>query len=149
MDTNPNKASYNTSIAGWSFALARALDDYGIDAAKVFDDAGINLAGIGSAADRLPVSGVQQVWHYAAQNTDESFGIAVSHYLNPASFHALGSALWFSSSLLECLERLIRYRCVISHQFFCELLEEDGAYRLVLVDERSIKSEVTDETFIA
>ena len=93
-----NSARYNTSIAGWSFAVARALDSYGLDASQVFADAGVDLHGIDSAAARLPVSSIQQVWRYAAENTDDYFGIAVSNYLTPASFHALGFALWSSST---------------------------------------------------
>jgi hypothetical protein len=42
----------NTSIAGWSFALARALEGYGIDSKKVFRDAGIDLDEVTSAAAR-------------------------------------------------------------------------------------------------
>ena len=144
----PQTAQYNTSIAGWSFALARALDSYGIDSSRVFSDAGIQLAAVESPAQRLAVSSVQQVWRYAMDHTDGNFGITVASYLTPASFHALGYALWSSSTLKEAFERLIRYRCVISHMFFCELEQEEGGYRLALVDERSIKSEVTTDAFL-
>jgi AraC-like DNA-binding protein len=139
----------NTSIAGWSFALARALEDYGIDALQVFREAGIELDEVPSAAARLPVSSVQQVWRYAAEHTDGYFGITVSAYLGPASFHGLGFALWSSSTLKDFLERFIRYRCVLSHAFFCELLEEDDCYRLTLVDERSIKSTITKDAALS
>ena len=135
----------NTSIAGWSFALARALEGYGIDSKKVFRDAGIDLDEVTSAAARLPVSNVQKVWRYAAEHCDDYFGITVSGFLQPASFHALGFALWSSSTMQEFIERFIRYRCVLSHMFFCELLEENDCYRLTMVDERSIKSAITND----
>jgi AraC-like DNA-binding protein len=45
----------------------------------------------------------------------------------------------------EFIERFIRYRCVLSHMFFCELLEENDCYRLTMVDERSIKSAITND----
>jgi AraC-like DNA-binding protein len=149
MEPSLNSARYNTSIAGWSFALANGLDSYGIDSRQLFLDAGIDLDAIDSAAQRLPVESVQQVWRFAEENYDEYFGIVVAQQLTPASFHALGFALWSSASLLDFLERLIRYRCVISHKFFCELLEEEQGYRLILVDERSLKSQVTHDTFMA
>jgi len=139
----------NTSIAGWSFALARALEDYGIDALAVFRQAGIDLDQIPSAAARLPVSSVQQVWQYAAEHTDDYFGVVVSGFLDPASFHGLGFALWSSSTLKDFIERFIRYRCVLSHMFFCDLLEEDDCYRLTLVDERSIKSTNTKDAALS
>jgi AraC-like DNA-binding protein len=138
---------YRTSIAGWSYALADALEDYEISSADIFAKAGIELANIDGPDARLPVNSVQQVWKYATENTDDAFGLAVSAHLKPPSFQALGLGLHCSSTLLELLERLIRYRCVVSHMFFCELLEEDDCYRLMLVDERSVKSETTHDAF--
>ena len=141
-------ANYETSIAGWSFALADALESYDIDSQQVFRDAGIDLAAVDSACARLPVSSVQQVWRYAESNTDDYFGIRVSQYLTPASLHALGFALWCSSSLRDYFERYIRYRCVLSHMHFCELIERDDHYLLNLVDDRSIKSEITQDAAV-
>jgi len=146
MRENPRAVHYDTSIASWSFALARALDSYGLDSEKIFHDAGIELKEVTSPDARLPVSNVQKVWRYAAENTDDYFGFIVSGFLTPASFQALGYALWSSSTVKECIERFIRYRCVISHRFFCELLEEDEYYRVTMVDERSLKSEITNDT---
>jgi hypothetical protein len=140
---------YETSIAGWSFALADALRSYGIDADQVFaQQAGIELAAISSPAQRLPVSGVQQVWRYAEEHTDDLFGIRAAGFLTSASLHALGFALMCSSTLKDYFERYIRYRCVLSHMHFCELLEDDDCYRLRLVDERRVKSEITQDAAI-
>lgn len=143
MSDNPQ---YATSIASWSFALANGLEHYGIDPSAVFLDAGIDLAGIDSPYARLPVSSVQQVWRYAYENTDEMFGVVVSQFLSPASFHALGFGLYTSPTLKEMLERLVRYRCVISHMHFSELLEEDDCYRFSTTDERTLKTNITHDT---
>lgn len=143
---NPDR--YETSIAGWSFALADALESYSIDAQQVFHDAGIDLATVSSPADRLPVSKVQQVWQYAEENTDDYFGVRVAEFLTPASLHALGFALYNSSTLKDYFERYIRYRCVLSHMHFCELIEEDNCYRFSLVDERTVKSEITQDAAV-
>lgn len=140
---------YDTSIAGWSFALADALDSYDIDARGVFADAGIDLGAINSPAERLPVSKVQQVWRYAGQHTDEHFGPRVAGFLTPASLQALGFALYSSSTLKDYFERYIRYRCVLSHMHFCELVEEADCYRFCLVDERKLKSEITNDAATA
>jgi AraC-like DNA-binding protein len=136
---------YETSIAGWSFALSDALDSYGIDAKRVFYNAGIDLGSVSSPAARLPVSSVQQVWRFAQENTDDYFGIHVSKFLTPASLHALGFALWSSSTLRDFFERYIRYRCVLSHMHFCELIEEENCFTLILVDKRSVRSEITQD----
>jgi AraC-like DNA-binding protein len=139
----------NTSIAGWSLAIARALEAYDVDAGKVFSAADINLEAIVSTDERLPVKGVQQVWRWAEHNTDEYFGIRVAENICPASFQALGYALWSSSTMLEFLQRLIRYRCVISQRFFCDLVEDENQYRFLLVDQRTVKSEITHDTLMS
>ncbi len=136
---------YNTSIAGWSFALADALNSYGHDATQVFKDVGIDLESIDSPAARLPVDRVQQVWRYAEDNTDDYFGVHVSEFITPTSLHALGFALWCSSTLKDLFERYIRYRCVLSHMHFCELVEQEDSFSLNLVDERAVKSEITQD----
>lgn len=138
--------NYATSIASWSLALAKGLQAYGIDPVSVFATAGIDLTSVESPCSRFPVSCVQKVWRYAYENTDEFFGITVSQFLNPASFHALGFGLYASSTLKEMLERLIRYRCVVSHKFFAELLTEGNYYVLTTADERIIKTNVTHDT---
>ena len=138
-------AGYATSIAGWSLALAHTLAEYGVDARAIFLEAGLDLEQVTSASDRLPISAVQQVWRFAGANTDNLFGLRMSAHLQPASLHALGFALWCSSTMKEFFERYIRYRCVLSHLHFCEFFREEADYRLVLVDERNIKSEITND----
>ena len=140
-----NRSRYETSIAGWSFAIADALGDYGFDSREIFLQAGINLDEIHSACDRLPVAAVQRVWQFADANTDGCFGIRVSQKLTPASLQALGFALWCSATPREMFERYIRYRCVLSHMHFCELTDAAGLVRLSLVDERIIRSEITND----
>ena len=141
-------AKYETSIASWSFALADALNSYGIDAAPLFLEAGIDLSSVTSPATRLPVASVQQVWRYAEQHTDAYFGSRVAQFLTPASLHALGFGLMCSTTLKDYFERYIRYRCVLSHMHFCELIQDEHGFRLSLVDEREVKSEVTQDAAI-
>jgi len=130
-------------------AVANALELYGYEADDIFKDAGIDLSDIESPHSRLPVSRVQKVWRFAYENTDECFGVNVSHFLGPASMHALGFGLHASSTLKELLERLVRYRCVISHMFFAELIEQEGGYLFSTVDERAIKTSITHDALFA
>lgn len=137
--------SHSTSIASWSIAIGRTLELYGHNANDVFKKADIDLEGIESPHSRLAVDCVQKVWEFAYQNTDESFGVKVSQFLGPASFHALGFGLYSSSTLKELLERLIRYRCVVSHMFFAELVEHEDGYLFTTADKRAVKTNVTND----
>lgn len=135
-----------TSIASWSLAMAEGLKTYGLDPHQIFIDTGIELSNISSPFDRLPVSSVQKVWRYIHENTDEQFGIVAASFLNIGSFHALGFGLLCSASVKELLQRLIRYRCIISHMFFAELIEGDDQVIFSTVDERRIKTTITHDT---
>jgi len=44
--THTTKGQYNTSIAGWSFAIADALVQYGVDAHDIFSLNGIDLEAV-------------------------------------------------------------------------------------------------------
>lgn len=136
---------YDTSIAGWSFAIASALETYGIDASEVFFNVGIELAQIATPHERLPVSLVEQVWQYAASETDGSFGIRVAQQLTPASLQALGLLLFCSETPQRLFERYIRYRCVLSHRHFCEMVVKGKEVHVDLVDERERRSEITND----
>jgi AraC-like DNA-binding protein len=136
---------HNTSIAGWSIAIADALRHYGHDANDVFSTCGIELNGLQSPQDRLPVERVQRVWQYAESHCDDAFGLVVAQALSPVSLHALGAGLWCSANLQEFFERYIRYRSVLSHSHFCELVEDEDGLHFRLVDERPLKSEITHE----
>jgi AraC-like DNA-binding protein len=142
-------SQYETSIAGWSFAIADALASYGLEPTEIFRRAGIAIDEVDSPSARLPVDSVQQVWQFAHAHTDDCFGIRVAQHLTPASLHAMGLSLWCSNTLRELFERYIRYRCVLSHMHFCELIDEGESVRLSLVDERRIKSEITNDAATA
>lgn len=137
--------AYATSIASWSMAIGNALEVYGIDPVKIFADVGIDLKSADSAFARFPVESVQKVWRYAYEHTDEDFGLTVSQFLGPASFSSLGFGLYASSTLLEMLERIVRYRCVISHSFFAELIDRGDHVVLSTSDKRSIKTPITGD----
>lgn len=147
--TTDNDSYHATSIASWSLAVANALALYDYDADDVFRDAGIALKAIKSPHSRLHVSRVQKVWKFAYENTDECFGVNVSRFLKPASLHALGFGLHSSSTIKELLQRLIRYRCVISHMFFAELIEQDDNYLFTTVDKRTVKTNITHDALFA
>jgi len=91
------------------------------------------------------VSRVQRVWQYADEHCGSAFGLAVANYLTPVSLHALGVGLWCSSYLQDFIERYVRYRSVLSHSHFSELIKEEGEFHFVMIDERPLKTEVTHE----
>ncbi len=137
----------STSITSWCCAIGLALKDYGIDHKKVFEDVGLDWSmAAAQPYDRFPVELVQKIWQYAYDHTDECFGVTVASHLTPASFHALGYALCSSETLLQLLERLTRYRSVISQRFFAEILIEEEKVFLSCTDQRDIKTNVTHDT---
>lgn len=136
-----------TSIASWSYALGRTLQDYGLDHVSIFCDVGLDWSASEKYPyERFPVARVQQVWQYAYANTDELFGVSVVKHLTPASFHCLSYSLYSSDTILGLLERLVRYRSVISQLVFAELLIDDDKVVFITTDQRAIKTNVTNDT---
>ncbi|NIB40810.1 AraC family transcriptional regulator [Pseudomaricurvus alkylphenolicus] len=134
-------SAYGSSISGWALAVARALDTYGIDSKSVFREAGIELERVFSSQSRVPVARMQNVWKHAAERLEQDdFGYSVAANLTPASFHGLSFGLYASQTLLELLERLIRYRRVISCSYNLRLDDRNDSIILTFDDQRQVKS---------
>jgi AraC-like DNA-binding protein len=92
---------------------------------------------------------MQNVWRYGSKFIEqEYFGYSVAASLNPASFNGLIPGLYASQTLLEMLQRFIRYRKVISHSFDVKLIDQGDSILLLINDKRQIKTEATSITTI-
>jgi hypothetical protein len=133
--------SFNSSIFGWGYAVSRVLDAHGMNSSEVFSKAGINLQQSNSLYNRFPVAHMQNVWRYGSKFIEqEYFGYSVAASLNPASFNGLIPGLYASQTLLEMLQRFIRYRKVISHSFDVKLIDQGDSILLLINDKRQTKT---------
>ena len=93
--------------------IARAIDTYGCDSDELFQRAGLDHERLSQPLARYAYPSIQRLWALAVDATgDACFGLRVSSFWHPTTFHALGYSWLASRNLAEGFERLVRYSSV-------------------------------------
>jgi AraC-like DNA-binding protein len=80
---------------------------------------------------RFPLSATTRLWQLAARETgDENLGLWVSRHSTHTTFHALGYAFMASRTLLEAMQRVVRFNGMVSDAANVELLSIGDNYAL-------------------
>ena len=100
-----------TTLASITPLLASALrEDYDIDPAPLYIQAGIPLAPPESPQTRYPLADIRHLWELARDASgDEPIGLTPGRYARPSNFYAFGYSWSASSTLLGAMQRLTRY----------------------------------------
>jgi AraC-like DNA-binding protein len=117
-----------TTIAGPARLIGETLSShYAQDPMPVYRQAGIDPARIDVSGARYPYSAMQKLWEASVQATgDPCFGLKVGQNIRPTTFHALGFSWIASRTLLESLQRFVRYsRLVTTAPLSLNLCKED------------------------
>lgn len=109
-------AKYST-IAAWAMAIARALSSTGIDAAAVFEHAGLRLKEIeNNPESRISIEHMTALWHVAEEAAESpSFGLTVGQYAYPMHLHSLGQLMMTSATLAQAFESIPTYYALVSN----------------------------------
>lgn len=120
-----------TALTSWAKAIRKALDAAGVDSARLFAEAGLDIAALGDPNARYPVAATTRLWKLAvAATADEAFGLTVARHVGPTTFHALGYSLTASETLREAFDRLTRYFRIVTDAAEPVLTLADGRYCL-------------------
>jgi len=105
----------HTTIGAAASLVGCTLNDYGISVADIFRDAGLDPDTVIAPDVRYPFEKMQRMWRLAVERTgDPCFGLAVAEHIRPQALQGLGF-MWLSSdTLLDALERLVKYQRMIS-----------------------------------
>src|SRR3546814_16793507 len=102
--------SKTTVLSSWGRAIRRALDAAGVDSARLFAEAGLDIAALADPDARYPLANTTRLWALAVEATgDPAFGLAVATQVSQTTFYALGYTLIASGTLREAFERMGRY----------------------------------------
>src|SRR3546814_5141196 len=105
--------SKTTVLSSWGRAIRRALDAAGVDSARLFAEAGLDIAALADPDARYPLANTTRLWALAVEETgDPAFGLAVATQVSQTTFHALGYRSEEHTSELQSLMR-------ISYAVFC------------------------------
>ncbi len=100
-----------------------------MDSARLFAEAGLDIAALADAQARYPVVNTNRLWQLAVHETgDAAFGLTVARQSGPLTFHALGYSLSASATLKDAFERLLRYFRVVSDGVEISLRTEGWQY---------------------
>jgi hypothetical protein len=119
-------AEYST-IGPIGTIIAQAMEGAGLDAAAMFSAAGLDLEALHDPNVRMPSEALQHVLVEASERCDDPvFGLRLAGYVHPTTFYSLGMAMYFSRTLGEYLERLIKYyRMITTNDALHTVIEED------------------------
>lgn len=118
-------------ISSWTRVLIEALEARGIDPAPVLLEAGFSSEAFRDPNARMPAVATAHLWRGASTRVnDPAFGLYASKFVRPTTFHALGYAVFASTTLRDALHRLLRYSHLVSDAGELELETSRTAARL-------------------
>lgn len=134
-----------TELASWTQAVRTALTKAGLDADRMFSDAGLEMDALRDPDARYPIDRLNHLWAAAVAATgDPAFGLSVGRYVDPAMFHALGYTLMSSETLRDALQRIERYYRIIGNA--SEIRFAEGADEAALLfDIRDTQPRLAEE----
>jgi AraC-like DNA-binding protein len=121
-------------LSSWTRVIIDALEALGIDPVPVLLDAGFASDAFRDPNGRLPAAATAHLWRRASSRAaDPAFGIFASRFVRPTTFHALGYAVFASTTLRDALHRLLRYSHLVSDAAELELETTRASARLKFV----------------
>ena len=93
----------------------------GLDARRLFFEAGLDPSRIRQPGARYPYNAMQKLWQLCEQSSAADFSFEVGKRWRPTTYHALGYAWLASHSLLDGFERLTRYSALVNDHARCDL----------------------------
>ena len=113
------------ALSGWVIPITKAMQLNNIDVQQALDASGITEAELNSQETRIAVSKlVKLVAHCNARLPKQDFSVQVAEQFHPGMFHALGYAMMSSASLEDGLQRIVRYKRIVSDACRVEMTDE-------------------------
>ena len=119
--------------AFWVRAVAEALESEGLDLPALFAEAGLEFAALAEPDTRFASDNVSLLWQLAvARSGSPTLGLARSQIAKPANFDVVAYTMMSAPSLLDLLERIVRYISIVNDAVLVTVNEESDGFRLTL-----------------
>lgn len=116
-----------TTSSAWIRGVANTLSSQGLDAAALFEEAGLSIEDLNDCEYRWPTEQVNRLWALAAERSgNPAIALASPHLARPDHYGVVGYAMMSSPDLRTGLERLIRYLCLVSDAAEIGLVPGEG-----------------------
>ena len=104
-----------TTLNTWALALARTLEERGVDVPALFAEVGLAPSVLADPNGRHPVPATERLWRLAVARTgDPCLGLHASRYVQPTTFGSLGLAILASDTLGDAMRRGERFSRVVT-----------------------------------
>lgn len=125
-----------TTLASFASLIGETLEeDYNVDSPPVFAKADIDTSTFSRPGARISFSKLNTLWELAAEASgDRWFGLTAGARAEPAHFYVLGHAWLASETLLDSMQRTVRYGKVLSTTLSNMRIHEDGD-RIAVIEE--------------
>ena len=118
---------YYSTLSGWLIPFSRAMESNGLNFQAECMECQISLTDLNNLESRLAADKLATLMRHCNQKLHRrDFATEVAKHFHPSMFHALGYAMMSSSSLHDALERLARYKRVVSNTCTIEMTEQDN-----------------------
>jgi AraC-like DNA-binding protein len=122
-----DKQAKRVAIAAYSRSIGSALEQRGIDAAMVFEKAGVPMYHTSDPLRRMTNAEISALFRESVAVTgDPYFGLFVAEVFHISQLHALGFALLSSATIRDFCLRLQNFYRLASQNLEFRLLEADG-----------------------
>lgn len=149
IEAAPLLASQPSVIAGYTSAIARALELRGVSARAALRAAGLNECAGNDPLQRLSADQVTALFKVCVELTgDPCFGLSVARHIHASNIHALGYALMASRTLWDFATRLERYFAIVSQSVVMRVERGGDQVRFRYARRTSLCGE-TEDAFIA
>lgn len=149
-DVLPDAGENATLLANWVELLYRCLVHRGFNAAEIFSDLRIDPVKTQQADMRIDSLKVKQVWDLAAERTgDAAFGLTAAEVAFPAMFNSLSVTMSASETLLDALQRFMRFRRIIDTTCVNTLERIGDRYKFTWTPVSEYESDIGGEAFVA
>lgn len=139
-----------TLLANWVELAYRCLVSRGLDAADIFAGLDIDPVRAQQSDSRIDSFKIKQIWDMAAARTgDLAFGLTAAEVAFPAMFNSLSVSMSASESLLDALQRFMRFRRIIDSTCVNTLEETEEGYKFTWAPVQGCESNVGAEAFVA
>lgn len=120
------------TIATWAQVIARTLEARGIAAAPLLREAGISRCNLHDPNQRIALQAMSAFWRAARRiSDDECFGLLAAQHSYPTDFHGLFFAAQSSATVIEALERGVRFAPVITTSAALRLVRSPHITRMI------------------
>ena len=111
----------------------KAIKSYGIDPIDLFRTAGIDMDKVACAGCRINYRSVDKLWEVVTRLIkDPCLGLRMADHWHPSYLNALGYSWLASSTLLEALNRLVRYIHIVTETIELELDQREDELDLIV-----------------